>query len=342
VERAELTRRIRKKAWSIGFNAVGISRAEPVKGNHLHQWLERQFHGQMGYMARNLHKRADPAQVLPGVQSILCVALNYLHPYPLPYDVPEKGVISRYASGKDYHQVVKDKLESLLKFTQELDPQIKGKVYVDTGPMMDKYWAVRSGLGWLGKHTNVLSKEAGSWFFLGEILLDVELDSDVPGADFCGSCTRCIDACPTDAIVEPYVLDSRRCISYLTIELQEDIPEQLREGMGNLIFGCDICQDVCPWNRKAPESAVEEFEPKEINQAPGLQELARLSREDFQKRYKDSPIARSKWRGFIRNVVVAIGNSGQSSMIPELKGLLNTEDAMVRRHVKWALEKLQR
>ena len=288
-------------------------------------------------MERNTEKRLNPETLLPGARSILSLALNYFHPYKLPYHQAERGSISRYASGGDYHQVLRVRLQQVLDFVRELKPGVEGKIYVDTGPVLDKYWAARSGVGWLGKHTNVLARDLGSWFFLGEILLTLELEYDAPSPDFCGSCTRCIDACPTDAIVEPYVLDSRRCISYLTIELRADIPEKLRRPMGNLIFGCDICQDVCPWNRRSPVSLVEEFKPREENRSAELKELARMSAQDFGDQYRDSAIKRSQWRGLMRNVAVAMGNARDPDMIPELKGLLNSEDPMVRRHAAWAL-----
>ena len=337
-----LTRKIKEQARSLGFDAVGVAPIEAVPGELLQLWLARQFHGEMAYMERTAEKRVDPNLVLPGVRSMISLALNYFRPYELPYQEPECGAISRYASGDDYHDVLTQKLDQLLAGIQELNPRAEGKIYVDTGPVMDKHWAAHSGVGWLGKHTNVLSREAGSWFFLGEILLNLDLEYDVPGQDFCGSCTRCIDACPTDAITEPYVLDSRRCISYLTIELKEDIPEEFRSSMENLIFGCDICQDVCPWNDRAPHSRVEEFQPREGNQAPDLKELSRLSAEDFSQRYRKSPIKRAKWRGLMRNVAVAMGNSGNPEMIPELEGLLGSRDSMIRRHAEWALEKIKK
>ena len=337
-----LTRKIKEQARSLGFDAVGVAPIEAVPGELLQLWLARQFHGEMAYMERTAEKRVDPNLVLPGVRSMISLALNYFHPYELPYQEPERGAISRYASGDDYHDVLTQKLDQLLAGIQELNPRAEGKIYVDTGPVMDKHWAAHSGVGWLGKHTNVLSREAGSWVFLGEILLNLDLEYDVPGQDFCGSCTRCIDACPTDAITEPYVLDSRRCISYLTIELKEDIPEEFRSSMENLIFGCDICQDVCPWNDRAPHSRVEEFQPREGNQAPDLKELSRLSAEDFSQRYRKSPIKRAKWRGLMRNVAVAMGNSGNPEMIPELEGLLGSRDSMIRRHAEWALEKIKK
>ena len=335
-----LTRQIKEKAKQLGFDSVGITPVSAISDRHLQTWLAWQYHGQMGYMERRAEERLDPRKVLNGARSILSLALNYFHPYQLPYEKQACGVISRYASGEDYHTVLKKKLQQLLDFVQQLEPEVRGKVYVDTGPMLDKYWAARSGLGWLGKHTNVLSRDLGSWFFVGEILLDVELEYGQPGTDFCGSCRRCIDACPTDAIVEPYVLDSRRCISYLTIELREDIPEEFRPSMGNLIYGCDICQDVCPWNRKSPVSAVEEFKPKEPNRSPELRELARMSADDFRERFRGSAIKRARWRGLMRNLAVAMGNTRSPDMIPELRSLLNTDDPMVRRHAAWALAQI--
>ena len=336
----ELTRQIKEKARALGFEAVGIAPVSSTPEDRFNTWLARQHHGQMAYLERNAEKRLDPKKVLDEARSILSVALNYFHPYQLPYEQPTLGVISRYASGADYHQVMKKKLQELLAFVQRLEPEVRGKIYVDTGPVLDKHWAALSGIGWLGKHTNVLARRLGSWFFIGEILLDVELEYDPPGRDYCGSCTRCIDACPTGAITEPYVLDSRRCISYLTIELREDIPERWREAMGNLIYGCDVCQDVCPWNRKSPVSVTEEFKPRERNRAPELQELARMTPEDFRERYRGSPIKRAKWRGFMRNVVVAMGNSGDSKMVPDLRRLLKTDDPMIRRHAAWALGRI--
>ena len=337
---SHLTRQIKEKSRQLGFDSIGIAPIAAIPEDHLQGWLRDQYHGEMGYMERNTEKRLDPEKLLPGARSILSLALNYFHPYELPYERSTRGSISRYASGDDYHQVLKKKLQELLDFVREREPGVQEKIYIDTGPVLDKYWAARSGVGWLGKHTNVLARNLGSWFFLGEILLTLDLEYDLPSPDFCGSCTRCIEACPTGAIVEPYRLDSRRCISYLTIELREDIPEKWREPMGNLIFGCDICQDVCPWNRQAPDSRVEEFKPRKENRAPELKELARLSAQDFRKRYRGSPMKRTRWRGLMRNVAVAMGNSRDPEMIPELESMLNLEDPMVRRHAAWALARI--
>lgn len=340
MDKVELTRRVKSRAEELGLAAVGVAPVSAIPEDQLNTWLARQYHGAMSYMERNTERRLDPGKILPGARSVLSVAAHYLHPKEMPYDRAARGVISRYAAGDDYHQVIEQRLQELLDFIRELDPEVQGKIYVDTGPVLDKHWASRSGIGWLGKHTNILSRQLGSWFFLGEILLNRELEYDAPGLDFCGSCTRCIDACPTAAIVEPYALDSRRCISYLTIELREDIPEEFRKAMGNLIYGCDICQEVCPWNRDAPMSRIEAFAPREINQAPELRELARMEPEEFPQRYRNSAMKRTKWRGLMRNVAVAMGNSGDPEMIPELVGLLNTADSMVRRHAAWALARI--
>jgi epoxyqueuosine reductase len=302
------------------------------------EWLSKGYHGEMSYLARNLEKRLDPGQILPEAKSIVSVALNYLYPENASINEPDQGVISRYARGTDYHFVMERKLKRLLEQLEVVAPETAGKVYVDTGPVMDKYWAVESGLGWLGKHTNVLSRTEGSWFFIGEIILTCDLEPDVPVRDYCGSCTRCIDECPTNAIVEPYVLDARKCISYSTIELKKDIPEELRIPTGKLVFGCDICQDVCPWNRKAPDSTAEEFMDRGLDYS--LRELVRLTPEQFSESFRKSPVKRAKWRGLMRNVAVAIGNSGCDQMIPDLTVLLESEDPMVQRHAEWAWQQL--
>ncbi len=341
MNRRRLTQQIKRAAYDLGFSAVAVAPATAIPAQRLETWLQRGFHGRMGYMERNREKRLDVSRILAGAASVVSVALNYHHPYSLPYGRPDRGAVSRYASGDDYHDIIAAKLRQLLERIGEWEPAAAGKAYVDTGPVMDKEWASRSGIGWLGKHTNVLRrKPLGSWFFLGEIILDVELAYDRPVADHCGSCTACIDACPTDAIVQPYLLDSRLCISYLTIELRDDIPEPLRSPMDNLIFGCDICQDVCPWNREVEPSQVEEFAPRSINRAPELRKLARLTPEDFRREYSKSPVKRTKWRGFLRNVAVALGNAADPNTLPELRGLLHCDDSMVRRHAAWALHRI--
>ena len=336
-----LTKKSKESAISLGFHRVGVAPVEAVPDSKLKRWLKLDYHGEMHYMSRQVEKRLDPSLVLEETKSVLSVALNYYHNYELNYDDRNSGVISRYASGDDYHKVMETKLRALLKKITELCPDAKGKIYVDTGPIMDKYWASRSGMGWIGKNTNLIAdKRLGSWFFIGEILINQRLDPDAPGSDHCGSCRRCLDECPTEAIVEPYVVDSRLCISYLTIEVKEDIPENLRRSTSNLVFGCDICQDVCPWNRKVEPSREESFIPRKELKKPRLKNLAQLTKEDFRYLFQNSPIRRSKWRGLMRNTAVAMGNSHNKEFIPDLCKLLNCSDAMVRRHAAWALKEI--
>lgn len=310
MSKLELTQKIKQKALEIGFSKVGIAKAEKLgdEAVKLSQWLAKRFHADMFWLERTFEKRANPKEILPEAKSIICVALNYFQKIPKPKN--GQGKISIYALGKDYHIILKSKLEELLNFIRDLVPEVKAKIYVDTGPVMEKVWAVRAGLGWIGKHTNLITKEFGSWVFLGEIICDLELEYDEPIADFCGRCTRCIDACPTNAIVEPYVLDSNKCISYWTIEFKgENFPDDLRRNFDNLIFGCDICQEVCPWNLKfQKETTLDDFKAFEYNINPDLMELAKLKEDEFRLLYKESPIKRAKFKGFMRNVKNAIEN----------------------------------
>lgn len=303
VAAVSLTDRIKSKALALGFSKVGVTRAVELEreGRLLREWLSRNYHGTMEWMARNFEKRIDPRQVLPNARSVVAVALNY---YTAPQHASDSsiGKISRYAWGDDYHDVMKDRLDQLLDFIKTEKPEANGKAYVDTGPVMDKVWAVRAGIGWEGKHTNVISREFGSWIFLGEIILDIPLEYDEPSTDYCGTCTRCIDACPTHAIVEPYVLDSNLCISYLTIEHRGDIPETLTSNFENWIYGCDICQDVCPWNKKFSQPTAEiAFSPREGNLAPRLEIVAAMEEAEFRERFRGSPIKRRKHTGLMRN-----------------------------------------
>lgn len=341
MERIQLTRKIRELALAVGFDSVGFAEACRLDPTHLDEWLELEYQGEMAYLARNRSKRLDPGQVLQGTRSVISLALNYNHPYSLPYQDPQRGVISRYASGNDYHEVLLEKLRSLAQQIREIAPGSQCRVYVDTGPVLEKEWARRAGIGWIGKHTNLIARRRlGSWLFLADLLLDIPLEYDSPARDHCGSCRRCIEACPTDAIVQPYVLDSRRCISYLTIEMRGDIPVEFREPIGNLIFGCDICQDVCPWNSKATPTSRKELAPRPENQEPLLVELARLAQTDFSRRFRKSPIKRAKRRGLLRNVAVALGNTGDPGVVADLQGLLNSDEPLVRRHAAWGLKKI--
>ena len=243
---------IRERALEEGFGAVGFARAGKVPEEPLKQWLRNGFHGEMFYMERSLERRLDPSLVLDGARTIVSLIYPYPHQETVTPDNREMGIVARYALGKDYHLVLEKKLRKILAGIQEGYPGVQGRCYVDSGPVAETYWAWRAGLGWIGKNSLLLSREFGSWFFLSEILLDAELEPSSPGPEFCGSCTACIDACPTAAIIEPGKVDARKCISYLTIEHRSGIPESLKSSMGNRIFGCDICQEVCPWNRQGP------------------------------------------------------------------------------------------
>jgi len=305
---ATLTEEIKARARELGFCEVGVTRAEYLmeEGSRLIEWLKRGYHGTMMWMARNVEKRVDPRNILPDAVSIISVAMNYYTPVVHTSD-DRVGKISRYAWGDDYHEIVKEKLTELLDFIKTRTPEAHGKVYVDTGPVLDKVWAQRAGIGWEGKHTNIISKNYGSWIFLGEIILNLELDYDPPAADHCGTCTLCIDACPTGAIVEPYVLDSNRCISYLTIEHRNELDQRLVREFDNWIYGCDICQDVCPWNHKrAQPTTMKEFFPREDNIAPSLEEIANLQPEEFNQRFRKSAIKRVKHAGLVRNAIAVV------------------------------------
>ncbi|MEK6565358.1 MAG: tRNA epoxyqueuosine(34) reductase QueG [Bacteroidota bacterium] len=301
MEAQSLTARIKSQATDLGFCKVGVARAGELTDEvrHLREWLARGYQGTMDWIERNSEKRSDVRKIVPNAKSVVCVAMNYYTNIQHSSD-PDVGKISRYAWGDDYHIVMTERLEKLQQFIEAEVPDVQSKLYVDTGPVMDKVWAARAGLGWQGKHTNLITKEYGSWVFLGEIILDKELQYDQPIEDFCGSCTACIDACPTGAITEPYVLDSNKCISYLTIEHHGDIP--LAPQFENWIYGCDICQDVCPWNKFQQETNESTFTPREHNRNPSLAELESITEKEFQERFRKSPIKRTKHRGFVRNV----------------------------------------
>jgi epoxyqueuosine reductase len=291
-----------KKAGELGFDLVGFSKVEPIEKEiaHLNRWLNNGYNATMEYMARNLEKRSDPKLILENAKSIISLGLNYYtnHHHQSKNNY---GKVSRYAWGKDYHLVIWEKLAQLEGFLKELDPGFKSKSYVDTGPVMDKVWAVKSGIGWLGKHSNVINQDIGSWFFIATIITNYEFESTMPITDHCGTCTACIDACPTKAIVDNYIVDSNKCISFLTIENKGEIAEEYKNKFDNWIFGCDICQDVCPWNIKFSEiSSIPDFEPKG-NKELNIEEVLSMSNEEFKNRFETSPIYRAKLKGIQRN-----------------------------------------
>jgi epoxyqueuosine reductase len=341
----ELTQRLKAQALALGFDLVGIAPAqESPELAFFEPWLEAGYAGEMHYLRRSQERRRDLQQVLAGAQSVVVCGLNYDtdYPYSTAQADPDLGWIARYAWGADYHQVMQDKLVQLQAFVATLvPPSVASKVYVDTGPVVERVYAKYAGLGWFGKNTCLLNTRLGSWLLLGELILPIPLEYDRPVLDHCGTRTRCLEACPTQALLEPYVLDARRCISYLTIELKGTIPEDLRPQMGSHIFGCDICQDVCPWNRKRHFTADPDLQPRAAQVQPRLEDLAHMSREDFKRSFRGTVIERTKRRGLLRNICVAMGNSGQAAFIPLLESLLDDEEALVREHAAWALARLR-
>ncbi|MBI5396932.1 MAG: tRNA epoxyqueuosine(34) reductase QueG [Verrucomicrobia bacterium] len=339
-----LETQIKDKALALRFDLVGITTADPpARIAFYRRWIAGGCHGGMAYLARNIERRADPAVLVPGAKSIIVVGCNYhttlLRPGPL------QGRIARYALGEDYHDVMQRKLDALVAAIRELAPQAQACVYVDTGAVLERELAQRAGLGWIGKNTMLFNNRFGQWLLLGEILLDLPLQHDPPETrDRCGSCTRCIAACPTRAIVAPYQLDARRCISYLTIELKGAIPVELRPLVGNRIFGCDDCLEVCPWNRFAQQAREAAFAPRRDLTEPGLvellEELLAMDEVAFRRRFAGSPLLRAKRRGLLRNVCVALGNARDSRAVPVLTRALADSEPLVREHAAWALERI--
>jgi epoxyqueuosine reductase len=305
---SNLTIEIKKIALDIGFDKVGISAAhQPPKSSFLDNWFNKNYQGTMVWMSRHKEKRTDIHKLFPDAQSVISVAYNYYTEYKHSQKIGE-GKISRYAWGEDYHTIMKKKLKNLFQHIKKIDPQINGQICVDTAPIMEKLWAQQAGIGWQGKHTNLITRDLGSWVFLGEIIVNVILDYDDPIGDFCGSCQACLDACPTGAIVAPYQLDANKCISYLTIEYWDNpIPDGLKTKLNGWIFGCDICQDVCPWNKFSRKSSEKRFFPKGENLSPQLKEWTLIDEGSFHKRFRKSPILRTGYTNFIRNIKAALG-----------------------------------
>ena len=299
-----LSAKIKERARAEGFDLVGIVPAEPLSAERerLEEWLRRGFHGTMAWMARDVSRRTDPRALLASARSVVVVALNYYTPHK-HREEPATGKISRYAWGDDYHDVLGDKLRALLAWIKEQWPEAEGKVCVDAQPTMDKAWAVRAGLGWIGKHSNLITREYGSWVFLGELFLNLELEYDTEQVeDHCGSCTLCLDVCPTSAITEPYVVNSNKCISYATIELRSDrLPDDVAAKLDNWLYGCDACQDICPWNRFEKPTTEGRFEPRFGNITAELSEILKLTPDVYSERFRRSPIKRAKLAGLQRN-----------------------------------------
>jgi epoxyqueuosine reductase len=339
---AALAARARALAREEGFDLVGVARADaPPDLAFFAEWVARGHGGEMAYLTSQVAKRSDLHAAFPWARSLVCVGLQYDTPHPYSTAAPpDHGWISRYAWGEDYHDVMKVMLERVRgRLRAEAGP-FEARVYVDTGPIAEKAWAAAAGLGSWGKNGCLLHPEHGSWFFLGEIVTDLDLPADAPRPDLCGSCTACLEACPTGALVAPYVLDATRCISYLTIEVRGKVPEERREGVGRHVFGCDVCQDVCPWNRRRRHRGGPAFEPRPGAEAPDLAELAALDDDAFRRRFRGSPVRRAKRRGLLRNVALALGNGGDAGRRPILERLAGDADPVVREHAAWARRRL--
>jgi epoxyqueuosine reductase len=329
---------IRRECERLGFSRVGFAAARRhASAQRLREWLDRDYAGTMAWMRDRWEERSDPTHLAPWARSLILTALPYdAEP---PAAGPMQARVSRYAGGPDYHDVMKERLSRLSDFICGIIPGARSCPVVDTGAVLEKAWGAGAALGWQGKHTNLIDHESGSWFFVGELLTELELDPDeTPITDRCGTCTRCLEACPTQAFPEPYVLDARRCISYLTVEHRGPIPEDLRESMGDWVFGCDVCQEVCPWNQDPSPGDAELAGPRD---ALHLAELMRMSRDEFNRRFAGTALRRTGWSRFLRNVAVALGNSADSRAVEPLREALLLPDPLVREHAQWALDRLR-
>ena len=341
---------IKAKALELGFDLVGITTVEPsILAEPYRDWLANGYAGEMEYLARNVEKRLDPGLMLAGAKSLIVVGMNYYADAEEGAGTPkadaERGIFARYARGDDYHDVMKARLAVLLETLKaEYGGEIEGRVFVDTAPILEREVARRAGLGWFGKNTLLINTRRGSYFFLGEILTTAELIPDASAMGGCGTCTRCLDACPTGALVAPYQLDARRCLSYLTIEVKGAIPEEFRPALveaGNRIYGCDICQEVCPFNLRRSAPTVEPvYQSREVTDMPQLTELLLLSEEEFRAKFKGSAVKRAKRRGLLRNAAAALAQSDAPEAIAALEyAAANDSEPLVREHAAWALEK---
>ncbi len=340
---------IKEQAQALGFELVGIAPAVPADGfNRLRDWLDRGFAGDMDYMSRYVEARRHPAGILPSVRSVIMVGMTYTvddAEASLPSTVHRPTCtarVARYAQGTDYHDVLRGRLNQLLAWVQEQVPDCQGRGVVDTAPLLERDFARRAGLGWFGKNTMLLNKRQGSYFLLGALLLDLELQADPSHENsHCGTCTACLDACPTQAFVGPGLLDSRRCLSYLTIEVKGPIPEAMRPEMKEWLFGCDVCQEVCPWNRKAPPGAEPELQPRPELVAIDLMELLSLTDEEFRRRFRDTALWRAKRRGLVRNAALILGNRGDPAALPALRKALEDSESVVREAARWAIKRIE-
>jgi epoxyqueuosine reductase len=346
-----LEERLKRQARVLGFDLVGIAPAAPADGfEHLHTWLAAGYAGTMTYLHKNAEARRHPASILPAVRSVIMAAMSYHDPAtdnetppPRPAGHSASGKVARYARGADYHEVLWRRLERLLDWLQNERPGCIGRAVSDSAPLLERDFARRAGLGWIGKNTLLLNCDAGSYFVLGALLVDIELRADTPfEAEHCGSCTACLDACPTDAFPAPGVLDARRCVSYLTIEHKGPIPLELRPGVGGWLFGCDVCQEVCPWNRKATAGTEPKLQPLKSLAALDAVKLLGLSEEEFFRRFEGTAMLRARRRGLLRNAAVVLGNTGDHSALPALRRALDDPEAIVRDAAARAIEEIER
>jgi epoxyqueuosine reductase len=337
---------IRQLALDLGFDGCQFtSAAPPETAKRFEQWLAAGRHGEMGYLERNAAKRIEPQHVLPSARSIITLAASYAGPTPISHSSPPLGVgvIAHYARYTDYHEVLAPALQRLTQAINQLGgPATRSLWYVDTGPLLERDLAQRSGLGFVGKHTNLISRRLGNWFFLSEIITTLELEPDLPESNHCGSCTRCLDLCPTQAIIAPFQLDARRCISYLTIELKGPLPLELRPAIGNRIYGCDDCLAACPWNRFAQQGRLLRDHTRPDLDMPALLELLALDEPGFRQRFKGTPIYRSKRRGLLRNVCVALGNIGDANALGPLRRAAADAEPLIAEHARWAIDQIER
>ena len=312
MDRSGYSKKIKAEATRLGFLSCGISEATFLEEEapRLEAWLKKGMHGEMAYMENHFDKRLDPRKLVPGAKSVISLLYNY---YPSKQQRADSYKISKYAYGEDYHHVIKGRLRQLLEFIQEEIGEVHGRAFVDSAPVLDKAWAARSGLGWIGKNSNLLSRQVGSFYFIAELIVDLDLEADTPTTDHCGSCTACIDACPTQAIVQPYVVDGSRCISYFTIELKDEIPQSFKGAFDDWVFGCDVCQDVCPWNRFSKPHQEPGFEPKPELLEFDKRDWEELTEEIFQKVFRKSAVKRTKFKGLKRNIAFVRDGEKQES-----------------------------
>jgi epoxyqueuosine reductase len=336
--------RIRQRALELGFDDCRFTAAAaPASAEQFQKWVAGKNHGEMTWLERNAEKRVDPQKILPGAKSLIVLAASYgISNRKSKIANQKSGVVARYARFDDYHDILGERLKLLAEFVnQPGGTETRSLWYVDTGPILERDFAQRAGIGFVGKHTNLISRKLGNWIFLAEILTTLELEPDAPEKNHCGKCSRCLEACPTGAITAPFQLDARRCISYLTIELKGSIPIEFRKAIGNRIYGCDDCLAVCPWNRFAREGKLMKAHARKDLAQPGLVELLSLDENNFKSRFDGSPILRTKRRGFLRNICVALGNTGDESALPALEKSSRDAEPLIAEHARWAISEIE-